>query len=552
MGLRAVSTGTPRFETFQPAILNDNLLTENQASVEFSTAGFLAVRTAAIYHDISVSSHLFASLQVATFGFAVGAVGEGFTIAKRAFDSGQQYTFALDLCGDGYVKIQAVAWDGTLWAESSEISLGEWDRYGLTFTAGDTRGYLRVVTTQQGQWVFWADKLQLNTGTSVKSFVMPKVVVPAVKGLVMEEGTENLTIDPLFDTGFGTYWYAVKGPEAWDWVTRGYNGANFKMARCRPHLSEETDVRLIQDITVDDLQVNTYTMAVDVFVSEDYDGIAPRLGFEYPHFGSTGYDITRKGTWQRLKVTGDNESANGPEDRIRLEFKAYTNGVTQGEILYVFPQTEKKAYATRPQLDGTIRESEFASITTTQPEYPFAILSRLKLDHSTQSIGNARWVWNAGVGAGPRLVWSGSYDYTIRFLDVGSSIIDFEFNTEAGHEFRTACLASASDVLCMVYDSSDGTQQTASAGSPDERVKNTNYYIGSCSNFADPLNGLLSGFVILQDATEEDCQEYLDLEPHEVPVWVAERRDRINTYLPLNGSLEIPGMSKTQFRARWS
>ena len=100
-----------------------------------------------------------------------------------------------------------------------------------------------------------------------------------------------------------------------------------------------------------------YAFSCYMYVSTNYSGGTPTLYF--PYSTRSEYDLSKKGTWQRLSVVWNSGSSTTFEERALALYYAQ-NGT--GTIYLALPQTEQKAYKTS-FTNGT-RASETLTIPT--------------------------------------------------------------------------------------------------------------------------------------------------------------------------------------------
>lgn len=98
---------------------------------------------------------------------------------------------------------------------------------------------------------------------------------------------------------------------------------------------------------------NTYNASVWCYVSTDYDGAMAKLVGEQGFAPDRNYDMTKKGTWQKLSISGTATTTNA---RI-LCYNTVTPYATTGYSLWTEVQFEENSFAT-PYVSGTRSNTE--------------------------------------------------------------------------------------------------------------------------------------------------------------------------------------------------
>jgi hypothetical protein len=164
--------------------------------------------------------------------------------------------------------------------------------------------------------------------------------------------TENLVPDPLFTQQNWSTW-SGRGADSWSYDT--FSGETTVYTDLSINTGERH--QLYKDITVSS-SLTTFALSIDVYVTPDCDANSILANQEYPfgnNYGSLGYDLTKKGTWQRLYAIRNN-AYSGDTSNIKTRYRFYfgTSNTTgsQGKIYFKNAQLEEGTFAT-PFVNGT-------------------------------------------------------------------------------------------------------------------------------------------------------------------------------------------------------
>ena len=164
--------------------------------------------------------------------------------------------------------------------------------------------------------------------------------------------TENLVPDPLFSQQNWSTW-SGRGADSWSYDT--FSGETTVYTDLSINTGERH--QLYKDITVSS-SLTTFALSIDVYVTLDCDANSILANQEYPfgnNYGSLGYDLTKKGTWQRLYAIRDNAytgDTSNIETRYRFYFGTSNTTGSQGKIYFKNAQLEEGSFAT-PFVNGT-------------------------------------------------------------------------------------------------------------------------------------------------------------------------------------------------------
>jgi len=157
--------------------MGQNLLTDNQASVETDTTGLFANGSSTISRDATVNKHGVASLKTITDN---AAGGEGWGSLSRDVSASLAYTASAWVTGSGTVVIQINernSGDGDIGSTSSaQITLtGTLTRCSVSRTFGATgvKARTRIITDSQQGITFHSDNMQLEQSASATPWRLP-------------------------------------------------------------------------------------------------------------------------------------------------------------------------------------------------------------------------------------------------------------------------------------------------------------------------------------------------------------------------------------------
>ena len=169
--------------------------------------------------------------------------------------------------------------------------------------------------------------------------------------------TTNLVPDPVFSSQDWATW-AGRGVNSWSYTVK--DNTDVVYTDLTVDLGEVK--HLYKDITVPAV-LEVFALSIEIFVEEIVDATSVFLNTEYPFghgFGSSSYDMSKKGTWQRIYNIRDNAYSGddlNPATRIRYYFGTADSTATLGKIYFRNAQLEVSDFNT-PFVNGTRTNTE--------------------------------------------------------------------------------------------------------------------------------------------------------------------------------------------------
>ena len=169
--------------------------------------------------------------------------------------------------------------------------------------------------------------------------------------------TTNLVPDPVFSSQDWATW-AGRGVNSWVYTVK--DNTDVVYTDLTVDLGEVK--HLYKDITVPAV-LEVFALSIEIFVEEIVDATSVFLNTEYPFghgFGSSSYDMSKKGTWQRIYNIRDNAYSGddlNPATRIRYYFGTADSTATLGKIYFRNAQLEVSDFNT-PFVNGTRTNTE--------------------------------------------------------------------------------------------------------------------------------------------------------------------------------------------------
>jgi len=173
------------------------------------------------------------------------------------------------------------------------------------------------------------------------------------KGISIEEGTTNYVVSPLDPSGGWQGRTSTIIPYYNLPLGKGYedlpeNAKGYKMDKTCNANTWSGNAYSYTNVRNHPCVINVkYSISVWCFVSSDFNGTWAMLECEGSSSGSINYDMSKKGTWQKLTMT-NTATATGtfPTHLYWCKGGVTDFSTLEGYVIYLAPQIEEKAYVT--------------------------------------------------------------------------------------------------------------------------------------------------------------------------------------------------------------